>query len=84
MTDGRPIEKLREILGHSTVQVTERYAHLSPDAFGKADYAAVCVNLKAELDPADAEGSGAGLQHEKGGIGHNRGTMAKTGPRKSS
>jgi integrase len=43
--DGRPIEKLRDILGHSTVQVTERYAHLSPEAFGAADYAAVYVKL---------------------------------------
>jgi integrase len=26
VVDGRPIEKLKEILGHSTVQLTERYA----------------------------------------------------------
>lgn len=45
VADGRPIEKLREILGHSSVKVTERYAHLSPESFNAADYAAVCVDL---------------------------------------
>jgi integrase len=34
---GGSIEKLREILGHSTVLVTERYAHLKPELFGAAD-----------------------------------------------
>ena len=41
--DGRPIEKLRDILGHSSVTTTERYAHLRPDAFSAEDHAAVCV-----------------------------------------
>jgi integrase len=45
--DGRPIEKLKEILGHSTVQVTERYAHLKVDLFGPADLAAMAVDLSA-------------------------------------
>jgi integrase len=35
--NGGSIEKLREILGHSTVQVTERYAHLKPELFQEAD-----------------------------------------------
>lgn len=43
--DGRPIEKLQEILGHSSVTVTERYAHLSPEMFTEADFAAVAVDL---------------------------------------
>ncbi|MFH1151364.1 MAG: tyrosine-type recombinase/integrase [Actinomycetota bacterium] len=43
--DGRPIEKLKEILGHSSVLVTERYAHLRPDAFTAEDYRAACVDL---------------------------------------
>jgi integrase len=53
--DGRPIEKLRDILGHSTVQVTERYAHLSPDAFGREDYAAVFVDLAAIPEPSGTD-----------------------------
>jgi integrase len=44
--DGRAIEKLRDILGHSSVDVTERYAHLSPEVFSPADYAAVSVDLR--------------------------------------
>ncbi|MCA9668102.1 MAG: tyrosine-type recombinase/integrase [Myxococcales bacterium] len=43
--DGGSIEKLCEILGHCSVVVTERYAHLRPDAFGAADYAKACVDL---------------------------------------
>jgi integrase len=35
--NGGSIEKLREILGHSTVLVTERYAHLKPELFQEAD-----------------------------------------------
>jgi len=43
--DGRPIEKLKEVLGHSSVTVTERYAHLRPDAYNAEDLAAVSVDL---------------------------------------
>jgi hypothetical protein len=43
--NGRPIEKLRNILGHSSVDVTERYAHLAPDLFSAADYDAVTVDF---------------------------------------
>jgi len=43
--DGRPIEKLKEVLGHSSVTVTERYAHLRPDAYNAEDLAAVAVDL---------------------------------------
>ena len=43
--DGRPIEKLKELLGHSTVRVTERYAHLRVDLFQPEDCAAVAVDL---------------------------------------
>jgi hypothetical protein len=43
--DGRLIEKLKEIFGHSTVQVTERYAHLKTDLFSAADLAAMTIDL---------------------------------------
>jgi integrase len=44
---GGSIEKLREILGHSTVLVTERYAHLKPELFQDADLLRVDVSLRA-------------------------------------
>jgi len=44
---GGTIEQLREILGHSTVLVTERYAHLRPDAFGPAERTRVTVDLSS-------------------------------------
>jgi len=43
--DGRPLQKLRDILGHSSIQVTERYAHLIPGSFSTEDLAAVKVDL---------------------------------------
>jgi hypothetical protein len=43
--DGRSIEKLRNILGHSSADVTERYAHLAPDLFSAADYEVVAVDF---------------------------------------
>jgi integrase len=42
---GHSLEKLREIMGHSTVQVTERYAHLNPDSFSDKDRGAIDVSL---------------------------------------
>jgi integrase len=44
--NGGSIEKLREILGHSTVLVTERYAHLKPELFQEADLLRADVSLK--------------------------------------
>lgn len=42
---GNKIEKLREIMGHSTVQVTERYTHLRPELFTPEDRATIKVSL---------------------------------------
>lgn len=44
---GGSIEKLKEILGHSTVQVTERYAHLKTDLFGARDLGTISLDLRA-------------------------------------
>lgn len=43
--NGGSIEKLREAMGHSTVLVTERYAHLRGDVFSAADLGRVAVDL---------------------------------------
>jgi hypothetical protein len=43
---GGAIEKLKEILGHSTVQMTERYAHLKTDLFGARDLGTIAVDLQ--------------------------------------
>jgi integrase len=31
VTAGQPLHAVRDLLGHSSVQMTERYAHLSPE-----------------------------------------------------
>ena len=46
---GRSIEELKEILGHHSVVVTERYAHLRPDLFAPGALAA----LSLDLSPGD-------------------------------
>ncbi len=58
------IEKLKEIMDHGSVVVTEGYAHLKPELFRAADYELLNVDLASEgqvvqLEPKNAE-SGAG------------------------
>ena len=45
---GGSIEKLREAMGHSTVLVTERYAHLRGDVFNAADLGRLAVDLTSQ------------------------------------
>lgn len=47
--NGGSLESLKEILGHSTVQVTERYAHLRPDLFGPK----MLSTIPLELPPSE-------------------------------
>jgi len=54
---GNSLEKLREVMGHSTVQVTERYAHLKPELFGAADRATLKVSLARGGGQAEALGN---------------------------
>jgi integrase len=49
MNDG-DIYRLQSILGHSTIKLTERYAHLSPDAF-KRDYARLGTSIPTTSHP---------------------------------
>jgi hypothetical protein len=49
--EGRSIEKLKEILGHYSVVMTEVYAHLKPDLFKDNDYDAFTI----DLTPGDGE-----------------------------
>ncbi len=44
---GGSIEKLREAMGHSTVLVTERYAHLRGDVFNAVDLGRMAVDFSA-------------------------------------
>jgi hypothetical protein len=44
---GGSIEKLKEILGHYSVVVTERYTHLRPDLFGARDLGTITLDLGA-------------------------------------
>jgi integrase len=44
---GGAIEELRDIMGHSTVMVTERYAHIRPDLFASSSMRRLAVDLTA-------------------------------------
>jgi integrase len=54
---GRPLRELQAILGHSSIAVTERYAHLVPGHFGPGVHGALQVSLQpgeVRSIPADA------------------------------
>jgi hypothetical protein len=76
---GRSIEELEESLGHCSVVMTERYAHLRPDLFAEGAYAALKVDLTSGGDlrqmengqpsastPGSAPGSYRNHQQEAG------------------
>ena len=42
---GRPLRELQKILGHSSIAVTERYAHLAPGYFAEGVHEAIRVDL---------------------------------------
>ena len=43
-----PRNNWKEIMGHSSVVVTERYAHLKPELFRAAEYELLNVDLAGE------------------------------------
>jgi integrase len=51
---GGSLEKLCEMMGHSSVTITERYAHLRPDSFNDVDRGRVQVNLVAPANDVAA------------------------------
>ncbi len=55
---GGSIEKLREAMGHSTVLVTERYAHLRGDVFNAVDLGRMAVDLSPRLPGRSCPWSG--------------------------
>jgi integrase len=63
---GGSIEKLKEMLGHYSVVMTERYSHLRTDLFTKSDLATIAV----DLSPGNPKA---------GAIGHQTATARKTG-----
>jgi integrase len=60
---GGAIEKLREVMGHCSVVVTERYAHLRTDLFTSADLGRVAVDFAAptgKILPLPSTGADSG------------------------
>ncbi|HET9553404.1 MAG TPA: hypothetical protein VFP50_10585 [Anaeromyxobacteraceae bacterium] len=62
------IEKLKEILGHYSVVITERYAHLRPDLFSARDLGAISLDLA----PGDATPTPGGQRLGSAGAGPAR------------
>lgn len=44
---GGSLELLRQLMGHSSVTTTERYAHLKPDLYRETVYATMAIDLSA-------------------------------------
>ena len=58
--NGESLELLRQLMGHSSVTTTERYAHLKPDLYREAIYTTMAVDLtapKGDLVPISPVGS---------------------------
>lgn len=73
---GGSVEKLKEILGHYSVVITERYAHLRPDLFPASDLGTIALDLRPGGDVRPmAEGDRRATAAAKpGAIGHSLAT----------
>ena len=54
MLSGGTVEKLKEMMGHYSMVVTERYSHLRPDLFTPSDLATLKVNMRAATGSIEA------------------------------
>lgn len=54
---GQPLRTIQELLGHSDVRMTIRYAHLSPTHLAEAMRTVNSMVTAAEIEPASGEGS---------------------------
>jgi integrase len=54
---GAPLKALQELLGHATIEMTMRYAHLSPDT--RRDAVAL-LDLGAQREAMGRQKSGSG------------------------
>ncbi len=59
---GGSIEKLKEMLGHCTVVITERYSHLRVDLFAEHDLSTVSLDMRAGTAEAGAVGQSLGRE----------------------
>lgn len=67
---GGSIEKLKEMMGHHSVVVTERYTHLRPDLFAARDLSIIPLSLAAPKSAVPVQ------------IGQRLGSAARERPRK--
>jgi integrase len=73
---GGSLEKLAKVMGHSSIVVTERYAHLKPDLFREEDYG--LLNIDLMKPPADVVPMGQ-PKTETGAVGYAVVTQAASG-----
>jgi integrase len=59
---GGAIEKLREVLGHSSVSVTERYSHLDAELFSDRERGLIAVDLAPGKVVSKARAAGGGSE----------------------
>ncbi len=81
VANGGSLEKLAQELGHSSTEVTRRYAHLRPDHFQAADRRLLAVDLNQGPAEVVQLKDGGLTQRVKDAIGHPLGTEALEGAR---
>jgi hypothetical protein len=60
---GGSIEKLAAVLGHSSAEVTRRYAHMRPDLFPERDHGLLAVDLRRGRGELVAMADAASVGH---------------------